>query len=193
MNDLNVGDMIVGPDGKATSITDVYDVHIPDRMYELTMQNGEVIKCSGNHLWYSESDSDRKGRRRYAKLAKRYFTKNKIPQIDKQYPEVSLEVMVELLGGEKWENEFITKVCQSQGPVSMVPQEYYEDDLSSPVAKNTTYLFSYNDVILFLKRMRDRVILRKSEYFYFGKVRTTDDIFSIIDENINIPEKGDLN
>lgn len=193
MKDLKVGDVIVGPNGERTEITDVYEEHIPERMYELTMANGETIKCSGNHLWYCESDSDRKGRKKYERLAKKYFKKRGVPKLRNDNPEFALELMIEFLGGSEWEDTFIQKACESLGPVSMIPQEYYEDDLFTPVARNVTYLYSYNDIVKSLERMNSVVTSKEKGYFYFGKVRTTDQIFSIIDENINIPEKGDLN
>ena len=51
-------DILVGSDGQ-TEVSAVYEEHIPKRMYEITLANGEKIKCSGNHLWYAETDNDR--------------------------------------------------------------------------------------------------------------------------------------
>lgn len=59
MGDLEVGDVIVGSNGEKVVVTEAYDPHIPEKMYEITLENDEVVQASGNHLWYVESSFDR--------------------------------------------------------------------------------------------------------------------------------------
>ena len=56
--DLKPGDVIVGKNGEPTTVVEVYDEHIPERMFEIEMDNGTTIKASGNHMWYVETDFD---------------------------------------------------------------------------------------------------------------------------------------
>ena len=56
--ELQVGDFVVGSDGKPVEVLRVYDEHIPETMWELEMEDGTLISASGNHLWYCETSLD---------------------------------------------------------------------------------------------------------------------------------------
>lgn len=191
MNELVPGDKIIGSDGKPTVVTEVFEEHIPKRMYQMEMEDGQIIECSGNHLWYCETDTDKKEQKKYKKAAKRFFKRNEIPDYDALYPSYPLEIMKTKFSDNKKDMEFIERVCLSLGPSVATPNVIF-DGYMEVVEEDLVYTYSFNDMINFLHILKDSVMGSKNSYFYFGKVRTTDEIFSIIGENINIPERGDI-
>lgn len=73
--DLEVGDVIRGADNQDVEVVQVYDEHIPEKMYEIELDNGETVKASGNHLWYVETDFDKSFHRERKRLGKKHFGK----------------------------------------------------------------------------------------------------------------------
>jgi len=57
IQELEVGDFVYGPDGKATRVIDKSEVWHNREVYEITTSDGEVIKCDGGHLWNFRSDT----------------------------------------------------------------------------------------------------------------------------------------
>lgn len=61
--DLQAGDKIIGPKGEEFTIKHAYVEHVPEKMYELILDDGTsegvLIKASGNHLWYIEPEEDK--------------------------------------------------------------------------------------------------------------------------------------
>lgn len=55
--EIQEGDHIVGSDGLPVEVVKVYEKHYPEKMYEIELENGEVVKVSGNHLWYIETNN----------------------------------------------------------------------------------------------------------------------------------------
>lgn len=191
MKDLSPGDKIIGPDGKPTVISEVFEEHIPERMYKIEMEDGQIVECSGNHLWYCETDTDKREKKRYSKSAKRYFKKEVIPKYDELGPAYPIDIMSTKFSDDMKCREFIKRACLSLGPTVTTPN-IAVDNYLEVVNETLVYLYSFNDMIDFLHEMKRAITNNSNGYFYFGKVRTTDEIFSIIDENINIPEKGDI-
>lgn len=194
MDELKVGDKLVGPDDTVTTIKTVYDEHIPDRMYSIEMEDGEVIECSGTHLWYTETKSDKKNRRRYRKLAKAYFKNNELPELetvngDSMISAYPIEIMMDKLSNDEDEREFIKLVCESLGPTYSTPMEHY-DNYFEIIEEELIYSYSYNDIIKFLTNMKLSV-MNNEGYFFFGKVRSTDEIFNTYEE-VNIPRQSEI-
>lgn len=191
MKDLSPGDKILGPRGHPTVINEVFEEHIPERMYRLKMADGQVIEASGNHLWYCETDTDFDEKKKYIKLAKHYFKRNKIPAINEINAAYPIELMPDKFSNDKKSREFISRACLSLGPTLTTPNVYIDNYLEE-VGEELIVLYSFNDMVKFLKEM-EKSVKEEEGYFYFGKVRSTDEIFSIsLTENINIPEKGDI-
>lgn len=190
MGELEVGDIIVGPDGKPATVTAAYDEHMPKSMYEMEMEDGEILKVSGNHLWYCETRDDLKGKRKYMKLAKRYFKKNKIPNIDYGDEAAPIENLIAEFGGDAKENEFIKLMCESLGHSFETPHiemdGYFEE-----VDEHLIPLYSYNDLLDFMRDLRCHFADESKGYFYFGKVRTTTEIFNTFGD-VNIPTLEDI-
>ena len=57
--DLEVGDEIPDDNDDWETVVEVYDEHLPESMYEVTTDEGQVVEVSGNHLWYVETSLDR--------------------------------------------------------------------------------------------------------------------------------------
>ena len=192
MGDLKVGDKLIGSDGQTIEVTQAYDEHIPKKMYEIEMEDGQVIKSSGNHFWYCETDTDRKEKRKYAKAAKAYFKNHILPAKDPLQPAYPLMLIGEKFASTEKNVNFIQRVAQSLGPSVSTPSLVF-DNYMDLVEDDLIFTYSFNDMIDFLELMKNAVTGSKNEYFYFGKVRTADEIYGIIDTgNINIPEKGDI-
>lgn len=190
-SEIKVGDKIIGSDGKPVVVTHVFDKYTPKDMYELTMADGQTVKCSGNHLWYCETTTDNKERKVYLKLAKHYFKHNKIPDYDPLMPAYPLEIIASKFTADKKSQELITRVCLSMGPTYQTPNAHF--DGLEYVGENKFYTYGFNDIIDFLKKLQ-RVVNNEDQYFYFGKTRETSTIVDLVSrgEEINIPETTEV-
>lgn len=193
--ELKPGDKIIGADGKPVEVTAAYDKYTPERMYEIEMEDGETVQASGNHMWYCETQFDLQDKEEYLSMAKDFFENKEIPgklEEDELFP---LQDMVLIFGDDVKTMLFIEKVCRSLGYSSYSPHLLYVDKLSEGnMAKQEIIMnYSYNDFIDFLHQMKEAVLENK-RYFFFGEVRTTDEIFSWIQKgvDVNIPYKSDL-
>lgn len=189
---LRPGDKLIGSDGQITEITNIYEKHKPKKMYEIEMEDGEVIKASGNHLWYCESEFDYAKEYLYREMAEEYFENNVIPdriEVDQHYP---IDVIVTFFGNSVPNALFIQRVCQSLGYSSTTPFMVVKGKFKD-AEEETIYNYSYNNLIEFLNKMKESVVNDKG-YFYFGEVRTTEEIAKLIGYNIdiNIPHKKDI-
>lgn len=113
--DLKPGDKIIGSDGEPVIVTEVYDKHLPKKMFELEMEDGKVIKASGNHLWYCETELDKKNQDEYRKLAIQYFKNEVIPEKVAEDDSFPLDVMIQLFGENINVQLFIEMACKSMG------------------------------------------------------------------------------
>ena len=195
ISELVVGDKIIGSDGQPITVTEAYDEHIPERMYELEMVDGEVVKASGNHLWYCETETDNKEKKAFKRSARKYFKRNILPAFDPYCPAYPLEIIGEKFASTQADIEFIKRVALSLGSTVSTPSLTF-DNYMDLVDDYLLFTYSYNNLIDFLVDMKNSLIKKSTEnkYFYFGKVRTTDEIYSIMDkgEKISIPHKGDI-
>lgn len=188
--DLIPGDRIVGSDGQPVTVTNVYEKHFPDKMYEIEMEDGEVVQASGNHLWYCETKYDENFKEEYLRLAKKFFENKVVPEKLTNDSFSSLDEMTTLFGDEIDTQLLIESACRSLGYSRVGPHLIIEDKYA---IKETVHYYSYNNLIEFLNKMKEAAINNKG-YFYFGEVRTTDEIFDSINKgiNINIPTRGEI-
>lgn len=189
---LKPGDRIIGSDGQLVTVTDVYEKHIPKTMFEIEMEDGEVIQASGNHLWYCETNIDKKNKDEYRRLAEYFFANNEIPsklEEDELFP---LQDMIRIFGSDVNVIMFAEKVCKSLGYSFYTPHLMYDDKLKVASRKEIILNYSFNDFIDFLCKMKEALIDGKGR-FYFGEVRTTEQIASLIGKGaeVNIPHKKD--
>lgn len=191
LHDVKVGDKVIGSDGQPVEVTHVFDKYTPSSMYQIEMDDGQVIKCSGNHLWYCETNDDRANKKDYIKLAKHYFRWHKIPTMDNLYPSYPYNQIGEKFAKDKKSRQLIERVCLSLGPFLSTPNVFF--DGTKYVTENKVYTYSYNDIIVFLKKLK-KAIYKKDGYFYFGQVRETATIAKLAEnQEINIPEHADIN
>lgn len=189
---LKPGDRIVGSDGKPVTVTNVYEKHLPKKMFELEMEDGKVIKASGNHLWYCETELDKKNQDEYRKLAIQYFKNEVIPEKVAEDDSFPLDVMIQLFGENINVQLFIEMACKSMGYSNYISFITLTDKLKTQIEEKV-YQYSYNDLIDFLHKMK-LAILENQGYFYFGQVRTTEEIFNLINKGltVNIPTKKEI-
>lgn len=191
LSDIKVGDRIIGPEGKPVVVTHVFDSYVPKDMYELTMENGEKVKCSGNHLWYSETSSDRENIHSYLKLVKYFFKHCEIPDYDKLLPAYPYSIIGSKFSDNKKCQDLIKRACLSLGPTYQTPNVIF--DGLDYVKEVKVYAYSFNDLIDFLKGLKKVLNKDPNQYFYFGQVRETKIIADIgTSDEINLPLKGDI-
>jgi len=58
MGDVKVDDFIIGEDGKEHKIIEIHPQGEID-IYEVSFSDGTTTKCSGEHLWYTETSDDK--------------------------------------------------------------------------------------------------------------------------------------
>lgn len=191
--DLVPGDKIIGANGNPVTVTATYEKHIPKDMYELEMEDGEVVQASGNHLWYCESSVDEKHKKEYLRLAKAFFENKVIPEPLEEDELFPIQDIIQIFGDEVDTILFIEKASKSLGYSSYTPHLMYDDKMKVAGRKEAIFNYSYNDLISFLISMK-KAVLDNQGYFYFGEVRTTNEIFSLIEkgDKINIPHKKDV-
>lgn len=135
--DIQPGDLVETPDGRWVPVEQVYDGHLPERMFELTMEDGQVVRASGNHLHYSLTRADREGFREYKKLGRKLF--KSLPSKVKadcetvmgdettRY-EIDFDNLLLVLGVKGVEEFYplIVRLCESVGPIA---ENTYNDDV----------------------------------------------------------------
>lgn len=51
LEDIQLGDYIIDKDGKPTKVIELHPI-IFDDVYEVEFEDGSIVKCNGDHLWY---------------------------------------------------------------------------------------------------------------------------------------------
>lgn len=194
--DLKVGDQLLGSDGKPTTVTAVYDKHYPDRMFEVEMEDGTIVQASGNHLWYSETTQDFNYKNEYIRLAKVYFENFEIPNKMEEDGHFPLPIFMQLFPNNIDTQLFIEKAAKGLGYSSYTPiisQEMMKNGQPENLANEIVFNYSFNDFIDFLHKMK-LAVLDNQGYFYFGEVRTSEDIFNLMNKGVevNIPTKEEI-
>ena len=193
--DLKPGDKIIGPNGSPVEVKNVFEKHLPKKMYEIEMEDGEKIKASGNHMWYCESNSDRMFKEGYKRLALEFFENKEIPPKMLEDELFSTEDLIKIFGDEIDTILFIEKACKSLGYSSYTPHLTFDGFPREEEISNRGIIMnhSYNDFVDFISDMKS-CLTTGIGYFYFGEVRTTDEIVYLLKkgEEINIPHKSDL-
>lgn len=183
MNELKPGDKIIGSDGKLTEITNVYEEHIPEEMYEIDF--GEfTIEASGNHLWYCETNEDRKNESYYRKLMENYMMSEVLEFPEEENTAYPKEMLASKLSTNGYSYEFILKVCETIGHSYNMNNAIY--DGMELIEDNLLPCYSYEDIYKYVKSLKE---MKQGDYFKFGKVRETKEIFELIKngDEVNIP------
>lgn len=150
--DLVEGDIILGADGQEVRVTRAYDQHIPDKMYEIEMEDGTTIKASGNHLWYIETDIDHALHRNRRSEGKKLFKDLSqdamdllIESADYETPtETALMDMVTLANAEENRDatQALVRIAESMGHVAENKTSF--EDVETGEAMGSTVLRTYD-------------------------------------------------
>jgi len=197
LSEIKPGDRIIGKNGKPVTVTDAYDPHIPEKTYEITLDNGSIIKASGNHLWYIETEIDKELHYLRVKEAKK--TLKNLPKESIQLllnvansedeVETSLIDMVYLVGGEK-DNKIqnlTVRIAESLGHIAETNLSYSDLDTYEEIEIQKG--FRTYDARQFCQQMLSltgKRQYRKKWKVIIGKVVNTEQLL-LLGENINIP------
>ena len=184
--DLKVGDQVLHPLGFPTTVTQAYDTHIPDSMYELEMENGQIIRASGNHLWYIEPLVDRNGHRRRIKEAAKLLKKLDPVVIEgleglakEEAPyEVTLPEVLEILeslGNLERVQKFASRVVASVGPVAESHVLYQDPGSGDEIAAPPVRLYDGRRVAKQILALTGKKKYKSWEVIV-GRVATTTEI-----------------
>lgn len=195
--ELQVGDWIPGTDGLPVQVTQAYEEHIPETMYSLEMDNGEVIEASGNHLWYVESALDRSLHRWRVREARKLF-RNVPPLVWEEletlatYPEhaeIALADLVELFEAQDKSTlqKVLVRVAESLGPVAEEKTDI-QDVYSGEIVKRG-HLMRLYDARLFSQQLLSLYSksFEKKWPIVRGQVLTTEQL-SLIASTLYLPE-----
>lgn len=88
---LEIGDKILSADGSTVNVTEAYDEHIPEDSYKIEMDNGSIIKASGNHLWYIITENDKYYHNNRLKKSKKILKKYMDANVESPLADLALE------------------------------------------------------------------------------------------------------
>lgn len=71
--DLQEGDVIESVGGQPVTVLKAYDVHVPERMFEIESEDGQILQLSGNHLMYVELQTDKELHKQRVREFKKLF------------------------------------------------------------------------------------------------------------------------
>lgn len=189
--DLDVGDYAVGPDGSLVRLSRVYDIHVPETMFALTTDNGDVIKVSGNHLFYTESDYDKALHRQRVKNARKvlatmpdYATSllEEMANSEELEIETTVHDFMDVLGFSQGtpEAEICYRVAESLGPVAIDTLNYFDmmDDKDIKTVVDTQKIYAYDGALMAQQVL---ALTGKKKYKGYpvivGKVVTAEEMF----------------
>lgn len=192
--DLQPGDQLIGSDGQPVTVVRAYDEHIPETMWEIELEDGSLIKASGNHLWYCETRLDWELHSLRKKTAKKLL-KNVTPQAialleesaSKENPvETRLVDMVTLLqaaSNQEYVN-VITRVADAIGHVSENTMVF--EDLNGEGDEEES-IRTY-DARVFAQQLLKLTGKRKYKHYRLivGSIMTTDAMMEL-GETVEIP------
>lgn len=197
IGDIEIGDMIVGSDGEPTRVTAAYDVHVPEKMFEIELEDGSVIKASGNHLWYVETSVDKDLHKQRIRVGRK-FLKNIDSEIitvledtaySKDEIETSLIDMVTLLKAEDTPllTQLIVRVAESIGHVAETNTSVQDMETGEQIDFKEG--FRTYDARLFCQQLL--VLTGQKKYvkkwdLICGRVVSTENLL-FLGENISIP------
>jgi hypothetical protein len=160
LKNIVIGDELVGTNGP-TVVTQVFEDYIPERMYEISFENGLIIQASGCHLWSALMQVDKKETKKLKRQAKNFFKRNML--MEEEYNFVG-EVSTIANNFIFKDFDFIQTICDIRGP----DQEIFTDDWST----EGLYVYDFNKTIEFLRTLRD-----SGDISYSGKTRNTDQLY----------------
>lgn len=198
--DLKEGDIIPNEAGNEVTVSRVYDEHIPERMYQIELENGSVINASGNHLWYIEPTADIQSHRARLDEGKMLFRGHTDWIEEAEYiasePEKKYEIAMEdlmnffdFIEDETKRYFFLKRVADSIGHIS--EETITHQDVITGESKSDPMTLIY-DARRFMQQTLSLTGIReyrKKWPVVLGRVVTTDEIFEKYPD-ANIPSLG---
>lgn len=191
--DLVPGDVIRGADGREVKVVAAHDWHVPQTMYELELEDGSIIKASGNHLWYVETEFDyslHRKRRVDGKRLLKNISKDGLELLLEQatydeYTETALMDMVALADvvGNREGTQAIVRIAESIGHVAENNQAL--EDLASGEILESVLVRTY-DATIFAQQilsLTGKREFKKRWPLVIGRVVTTEDIVNFYQDS----------
>lgn len=188
--DLQDGDIIRGANGEPLMVKKTYNTHIPETMYEIEADNGNIIKASGNHLWYIETSNDYSMHRQRRISGKKIVSKLNSDALQllvetaesEDEIETSVADMIELVGSRKDPEvvQMIVRIAESLGHIAENNSEMSDLHTGEKITtENRTYdakLFSQQILSMFGRKMKKRWPL------IIGRVVTTEQLVTLYED-----------
>lgn len=197
IGDIEEGDFVLGSNGP-TKVTRAYSHHIPKTMYEIELDSGEIIKVSGNHLWYIETSEDLAFHKQRVKNARKAFSSlspeslSLLEGLADESNSATMEIELDDFADcfmEKSRDGFmdsLIRVFDSVGPVS---ENFYSDeDILTGEIEPVGIVRGYDG-----KRVAQQILAlsqdkyRKKYSVIKGRVVDTVTLEQMFDKNIEIP------
>lgn len=194
-DELQPGDYVMGSDGKPVEVTTVYEKHVPEVMWEIETEDGELIRASGNHLWYCETRFDWEllaSRKREGKKLLKHVTPQAIKLLEEtaakeEMVETRLIDMVTLLqAADKPElTRAITRIAEAIGHIAENTTRY--EDMADENEAIEEQIRTY-DAGLFARQILALTGRRKYRHWKLivGSIMTTDEMMEL-GEDVEIP------
>lgn len=182
--ELTKNDVILTPTNQETRVTQAYQTHLPQKMFELTFADGTTINASGNHLWYIESTTDKQNHADRIKKTRKTLQKIITPQIETKllknttqtHTETTLTEIFHLLECDNEHYPIIARIAESIGHVAeetIIYEDLYdgEQQTGDTIRTYDAQLFSQQILSLSHKKHARKWPIIK------GRVVTTEDLF----------------
>lgn len=200
--ELQPGDWVEGPDGLPVQVAEAYEKHTPEEMWEIELDNGVVIKASGNHLWYCETIFDlehHNARKSAAKKILKKLTPEVIALLEEtaakpEIVEASLADMALLLQTATYPERaaLVERVAESIGPIAEQTEtfEFYDGGEEDTV----DHVIHFFDAALFAQQILALTGRRKYRKvkIIVGRVLKTTAMMELMD-TVDIPVSRPLN
>ena len=193
--ELVEGDVILGPDGSPVAVTRAYDPHLPERMYELELEDGTTIQASGSHLWYVEPASDLLAHGLRLKEARRLLKPKDwreealtVAEAEEPY-EIALSDLMnffDFIKDERSRYFLLVRVLESLGPIveeEVIREDYLTGELVDSAVEK---VYDARRVFQQLLSLTGDRTYRRRWPVVVGRVVTTDVLFHRYPE-ANIP------
>lgn len=196
-DELQEGDLIRGVDGDSVRVTKAYDVHLPATMYEVESTDGEVLKVSGNHLWYVVTQLDLELHRSRLREAKQVLKKWITDDVERalleliaheEELETHLVDIMTLLGSEDDSELYsvVLRIADSLGPigeVTTVAQDMVTGEQAEGIMLRSYHMQPFAQQLLALTGKRAH---RREWPVIKGRVITTEEMLDSY-ETMEIP------
>lgn len=198
-SEIEPGDFVMGSNGPVEVVA-VHETHIPETMWEIEIEDGTVIKASGNHLWYCETRLDwelHHARKVKAKKALKEITSQAINLLEEattkeEIVETSLVDMVTLLrAADKPElMDVLTRIAESIGHIAENTSTLDMLDEAGDEIEETVRMY---DAGLFARQILALTGRRKyrKTHVIVGSIMTTDAMMELA-ETVEIPVTNPL-